>query len=154
MFIKPTNIKDDCRGFTLIELLLYIGLSAIILSATSVFLISLLESRVKNQTIATVNQEGDQTMMLITQTLRNAVVVNSPTAGTDAAVLSVDTEIPANNPTIFDLVDGVIRITEGGNAPVALTSNLVIISNLNFRNLSRAGTPGNVDVTYTVTHIH
>jgi len=153
MFVKISN-KEKQKGFTLIELILYLSLSAVVILVTSMFLITLLEARVKNQTIATVNQEGNQAMSIITQTLRNAVVINSPAIGTDSAVLSVDMELAPNNPTVFDLSDGVIRMTEGSNPPVALTSNLVIISNLKFRNLSRPGTPGNVDVTFNVEHIH
>ena len=142
------------KGFTLIELLLYITLASAIIFVTSMFAISLLEARVKNQTIATVDQEGNQTMAIITQTLRNAIAINSPTIGTNASVLSLNTGVVGKDPTVFDLSNGVIRMTEGANSPVALTSNLVIISNLNFRNLSRPGTPGNVDVTFTVDHIH
>jgi Tfp pilus assembly protein PilW len=142
------------KGFTLIELLLYMSLSVIVIFTTSMFLITLLESRVKNQTIATVDLEGNQAMTIITQTLRNAVSINSPVTGTDSAVLSLETENALNNPTVFSLSGGVITMQEGGNLPVALTSNLVIISNLNFRNLSRPGTPGNVDVNFTVDHIH
>jgi Tfp pilus assembly protein PilW len=142
------------KGFTLIELLLYMSLSVIVIFTTSMFLITLLESRVKNQTIATVDLEGNQAMTIITQTLRNAVSINSPVTGTDSAVLSLETENALNNPTVFSLSGGVITMQEVGNLPVALTSNLVIISNLNFRNLSRPGTPGNVDVNFTVDHIH
>ena len=148
------NYNSNQKGFTLIELLLYITLASAILFVTSMFAISLLEARVKNQTIATVDQEGNQAMAIITQTLRNATAINSPTIGTDSAVLSLNTGVAGKDPTVFDLSSGVIRMTEGANPPVALTSNLVIISNLNFRNLSRPGTPGNVDVTFTVDHIH
>jgi Tfp pilus assembly protein PilW len=142
------------KGFTLIELLLYITLASAILFVTSIFAISLLEARVRNQTVATVDQEGNQTMAIITQTLRNATAINSPTIGTNADVLSLNTGVAGKDPTVFDLSNGVIRMTEGANSPVALTSNLVIISNLNFRNLSRPNTPGNVDVTFNVDHIH
>ncbi len=148
------NIFSTTRGFTLIELLLYISLSAIVLLVISLFFITLLESRVKNQTVATVDQEGDQAMVLMTQTIRNAVAINSPATSTESSILSLTTENPTNNPTIFDSASGTIRMTEGANAPVALTSNRVIISNLIFRNLSRPNTPGNIDISYTVTHIH
>lgn len=142
------------KGFTLIELLLYIALSAMVLLVTSMFLISVLEGRVKNQTIATVDQEGNRAMTIITQTIRNSSSINSPTIGTDSATLSLNTGIVGKDPTIFDLSSGAIRMTEGANTPVNLTSNLVIISNLNFRNLSRPSTPGNIDVTFNVEHIH
>lgn len=153
MFDKVKNKKEK-KGFTLIELLLYIALSTLVLFVTSMFLISLLEARVKNQTIATVDQEGNRAMSIITQTIRNSTSINSPTIGNDSAILSLNTGVVENDPTVFDLSDGVIRMTEGSNPSVNLTSNLVIITNLNFRNLSRPDTPGNIDVTFNVTHIH
>lgn len=151
--LKSSSIKDK-NGFTLIELLLYVSLSAVVLFALVMFVSSLLEARVRNQTVATVDQEGNRVVSLITQTVRNSITINSPTAGTESASLSLNTGIGGNDPTVFSLVGGTIMMTEGANTPVALTSNLVIVSNLNFRNLSRPGTPGNVDITFTADHIN
>ena len=64
-------------GFTLIEVLLYVGIFSILLISTSVFVATLLESRIKNQTIAEVEQQGLQVMQIITQTVRNAMILNS-----------------------------------------------------------------------------
>jgi len=151
--IKSYKIKTK-NGFTLIELLLYVSLSAAILFVVVIFVSSLLEARVRNQTVATVDQEGNRVVSLITQTVRNSISINSPAVGAESSVLSLNTGIGGNDPTVFSLVSGTIMITEGANLPVALTSNLVIISNLNFRNLSRPGTPGNVDITFTVDNKH
>jgi prepilin-type N-terminal cleavage/methylation domain-containing protein len=147
-------LNNSRKGFTLIELLLYLSLSAIIIFITTMFLMTLLEVRVKNQTIATVDQEGNQTMSLITQSIRNATTINSPVIGAQDSTLSLTTGVAGKDPTIFTLSGGAITMTEGVNPPVPLTSNLVVISNLNFRNLSRPNTPGNVDITFTVDHIH
>lgn len=141
-------------GFTLIELLLYVSLSGIIVFSISIFMASLLEARVKNQTIATVEQEGAAALHIITQTLRNATAINSPATGNTAATLSVNTAVPANNPTVFDLSGGAIRMKEGAGAAVPLTSNLVIVSNLLFQNLSRPTTNGNIHISFTITHVH
>src|SRR3989338_405637 len=100
-------------GFTLVELLLYVSITAIILLATSGFLFMLLEARIKNQTIAEVEQQGLQVMQLITQTARNAEAVTSPAVGTSASSLTLDVVTVVSDPTVFDLASGVIRITEG-----------------------------------------
>ena len=142
------------RGFTLIELLLYIAISSVILLTVSAFLSTLLESRVKNQTIAEVEQQGVQVMQMITQTLRNADTINSPTIGTSAGTLSVNTYTSANNPTIFDLSAGVIRIKEGAGAAVPLTNSRITASALNFQNLSRASTPGTMRISFTLTQVN
>ena len=46
------------KGFTLIELLLYVSIASTVLLASTVFFHMLLESRVKNQTISEVEQQG------------------------------------------------------------------------------------------------
>lgn len=133
------------KGFTLIELLLYIAIASIIVFTTAALLQFTLQSKVKNQTIAEVEQQGTQVMQIITQTVRNATAINSPTIGNSAASLSVDT-------TVFDLSGGSIRIKEGAGVAVNLTSSKVTASSLNFQNLSRAGTPNTIRVSFTLTY--
>lgn len=142
------------KGFTLVELLLYLGLAAVLLLVISVFLAMLLQSRVKNQTVAEVEGQGAMVMNLITQTIRNAEGINSPAAGASAASLSLDAAGVSNDPTVFDLSSGTLRIQEGAAAPVALTSSQVTASSLSFQNLSRAGTPGTVRVQFTLSYIN
>ncbi len=141
-------------GFTLVELLLYVSITAIILLATSGFLFMLLEARIKNQTIAEVEQQGLQVMQLITQTARNAEAVTSPAVGTSASSLTLDVVTVVSDPTVFDLASGVIRITEGAGSAVALTNSRVTASALTFQNLSRPSTPGTVRISFTLTHVN
>jgi len=142
------------KGFTLIELLLYIAIASIIVFTSATMLRFTLESRVKNQTIAEVEQEGDQVMQLITQTLRNGTGVNSPTQGNSAASLSIAVVTGAINPTVFDLASGAIRIKEGVGSAVNLTSSKVSVSNLNFQNLSATSPPDIIRITFTITFIN
>lgn len=139
-------------GFTLIELLLYIAIASIIVFTTASMLRFTLESRVKNQTIAEVEQEGIQVMQLITQTTRNATAINFPAIGNSGASLSLTVVDGASSPTVFDLSSGAVRIKEGANATTNLTSSKVTVSNLNFQNLSRANTPNIIRVSFTITY--
>lgn len=148
------NRKNNQQGFTLIELLLYISISAIILLVISVFLSSLLQSRIKNQTIAEVEQQGLQVMQLITQTARNTEAIISPAQGASASSLTLDVVTAASDPTVFDLSSGAIRITEGAGGAMALTNSRVTASGLIFQNLSRANTPGTVRIQFTLTHMN
>jgi Tfp pilus assembly protein PilW len=141
-------------GFTLVELLLYVGISSAILLATSIFLSVLLESRVKNQTISEVEQQGVQVMQLITQTVRNADLINIPTIGASGASLSVNNSLASTTPTVFDLSGGVIRIKEGANVVINLTNSKVTVSNLSFFNLSRTSTPGVVKIIFTLSSVN
>lgn len=141
-------------GFTLVELLLYVSIAAIILLITSLFLSTLLESRIKNQTIAEVDQQGIAVMQLITQTARNAEAITSPAVGASASTLTLDVVTAPSDPTIFDLSSGVIRITEGVGSATALTNSHVTASAVTFRNLSRTGTPGTIRIQFTITYVN
>lgn len=141
-------------GFTLIELLLYVAISAVILLAVSFFLQTLLESRIKNQTIAEVEQQGLQAMQMITQTTRNAEAIILPAQGASASSLTLDVLTGASDPTVFDLSSGIIRIAEGADPPVALTNSRVTTSAITFQNLSHAGTPGIIRIQFTLMHIN
>lgn len=78
----------------------------------SVFLSTLLESRIKNQTIAEVEQQGIQVMQIMSQTIRNSNSVTLPTIGTNGSSLTLTVPVGSKNPTVFDLASGVIRIQE------------------------------------------
>ena len=144
---------SSLTGFTLIELLLYVGLISSIILAVSMFLFVMLQARVKNQTMAEVEQQGLQAMQIITQIIRNANAINSPTTGASAVSLSLAVVAP-NNPTAIDVSSGVLQITEGPNPAVALTNNRVIVSGLTFQNFSRPSTPGTIRISFTLTHVN
>ncbi|MDD5626512.1 MAG: type II secretion system protein [Patescibacteria group bacterium] len=151
--LPTTNYQlQTQRGFTLIELLLYVAVASAILLAISVFLSILLQSRIKNQTIAEVEQQGLQVMQLVTQTARNAEAITSPAQGASASSLTLDVISAASDPTIFDLASGAIRVKEGAGSATALTNSRVTASALTFQNLSRTDTPGTVRVQFTLAH--
>lgn len=149
-----SNNKNTSHGFTLLELLLYVSLATILLLATALFLSVLLEARVKNQTIAEVEQQGVQVMQTITQTIRNSTVINSPIRGTSAQSLSLDTLTATNNPTVFSTSGGTVYVTKGGASTVPLTNSRVASSGIIFSNLSRFGTPGVVHVQFTLSAVN
>ena len=140
------------NGFTLIELLLYLGIAAVVLLGVSIFISLLLQARIKNQTVAEVEQQGAAAMQIMTQALRNANVITSPAAGSSAASISFSTFATSTNPTTFNLASTTLQITEGASSAVALTNARVHASNLNFSNLSRASTPGIVRLQFTLTY--
>jgi len=146
------NIKR--KAFTLIELLLYIGLAGFILLATSVFYFETLRSRVKNQTITEVEQQGTMAMETITQAIRNSDSVTAPVVATSGSSLTITSTVPAQNPTVINVTSGSIKIAEGATAAVELTTPKVTVSSLNFQNLSMSLTPGIIKVSFTVTYIN
>lgn len=151
LYIK--NIKNN-EGFTLIELLLYISIASIMLLTIVSFLNTLLEARIKNQTIMEVESQGSQVMQVITQSIRNAEGITSPSAGASETSLILDVVASTDDPTTFDVSGGSIRITEGVTSAVSLTNDRVTVSNFNITNLSQVNTPGIVRVEFTVTHVN
>lgn len=148
---QRSNIQG---GFTLVELLLYVSIASVMLLVISVFLSTLLESRIKNQTIAEVEGQGIQVMQMITQTARNAEAITSPALGASASSLTLDVITAGSDPTIFDLASGVIRIKEGAGSAVALTNSRVTASALTFQNFSRTSTPGTIRIMFTLTYVN
>ncbi|HEX6462008.1 MAG TPA: prepilin-type N-terminal cleavage/methylation domain-containing protein [Candidatus Saccharimonadales bacterium] len=142
------------RGYTLIELLLYVVVISSLLTSITYFFGVIVEARVKNQTIAEVNDQGSATIDGITQTIRNATSISTPAAGASAASLTLVVPTGSLSPTIYSLNGTVLQIKEGTAANVALTSGDVQVSNLLFKNLTRAGTPGIVQVSFTLSRIN
>lgn len=151
--ITKNNIFSQ-KGFTLIELLLYIGLVTLFIGVATTFIFNFMETKAKNTTISDVEEQGAFASRFIAQTLRNANSINSPSQGTIASSLSIDTYDPAKNPTIFDISSGVLRVKQGAGDYINLTNTNVIVSNLGFYNLSRPNTPGIIKYQFIITHVN
>ncbi len=153
----PNNIWSNPSvksgaGFTLVELILYVAIASVMLTLISIFIAATLESRVKSQTIAEVEQGGSQALDIITQVIRNSVSINTPAISTTGPTLSLGVIDPLKSPTVFDLNIGRLRITEGAGSPVEITSPKISVSGLTFSNLSKTNTPGVIRVEFTVSH--
>jgi prepilin-type N-terminal cleavage/methylation domain-containing protein len=142
------------KGFTLLELILYIALLAIILAAASGLLVTLLEARVKHQTITEVDEQGVQVMTVISQAIRNADSITLPAAGTSASSLTLASLDSTKNPTVISLSGTTLQMKEGTGAVVPLTSSLVTVNGVSFTNLSRTGTAGVVRIQFTLTYLN
>ncbi|OGE76508.1 MAG: hypothetical protein A3C85_03725 [Candidatus Doudnabacteria bacterium RIFCSPHIGHO2_02_FULL_48_21] len=151
--IQASKVKYK-TGFTLIELLLYLALSAAILLAVSVFLSILLRSRIKNQTVAEVEQQGIAVMNHLTAAIRSAENINEPALGLSAGSLSLDAFGSTNDPAVFAVSGSAITVTEGSGSSQNLTSSRVTVSGVSFQNLSRSGTPGIVRAQFTLTYLN
>ena len=146
--------KNKNKGFSLIELLLYIALASVILIAVSYFIIMVLQARVKNQTINEVTSQGISAMQMIRQTIKNAESINNPAKGSSASSASIDVYTQANDPTVFDVSNGALRIKEGSADAINLTNARVTVSDLSFTNVSKTERLKSIKIQFTVTHIN
>jgi len=145
-------MKNYTRGFTLIEVVIYTAIAVVLLALVMTLYGALQSARIKEQAIAEVEMEGDTAMTLITQTVRNAKLVNAPATSTSASSLSLITYLSSTTPTVFDLSSSTLRIKEGTGAATALTNSQVVVSNLSFQNLSWPGTSGSIKIQFTLDY--
>ena len=145
-------INSNNKGFGLVELMIYISIASILLLSISSFYFTILKSRVRNNVVMEVDQQGVYLMNIITQIIRNAESINSPSTGLSNASLSLDVLETSQDPTIFDLSSNTVRIKEGSDDHIFLTNSHIIVSNLNFTNLSKAETPGIIKIEFTINY--
>jgi len=149
------KFRNNKKGMTLLELILYISLVSVVLLAISGLIFSVLQSRVRNQVVSEVEEEGLITIQIISQAIRNAKNINSPSTGSAGASLSLASLDLLKDPTVFDSSGSVIRISEGSGTTVNLTSlSMVAVSNLSFKNLTPAESPGVISFSFVLTHIN
>ena len=139
------------NGFTLIESILYISLLAIFLGGVLQLGWTVVNSRTKSYVTEEVNQNLRLSLQRILMEIKSADSINS----VSATSLSLSKSNASYNPTVISLVSGKIKIGYGsvGNCPIAnpcdLTSNNVVVTYLNFVNLS-SGKSKNVQTSLTI----
>jgi len=142
------NLKNN-RGFTLIELLLYTVIAAGLLLAITAMIALLSKSRIKNQTIGTVEQQGEQIMQIINQEIRNSKMVTVPTNGNSGTTLQLQDIF--GQPIIFDLASTTLRATKS-NQTTAISSNRITVSELQFLNLSPDNLHNSIKIKFTLSY--
>ncbi len=142
------------KGFTLIEFVIYTGIVASILVLMTGFLWNIIFGNIKETSYQEVQQNGRFALTKITQEIKKATGINNPLPGSFSDSLSLEMANPDLNPTIFNLSDGKLRITQGTFSPIDLTTDRVIVPNLLFTNLSYEGTPGTIRIGMTIEHLN
>ncbi|MFA5163298.1 MAG: hypothetical protein WC441_02090 [Patescibacteria group bacterium] len=145
---KRGNLEKD--AFTLIELLLYIGLMGVILLISSQFINITLKTKVKGQLINEVEQQGDQITYLLSQNIKASSAINSPATGTSSTTLSLASNDPARNPTVFKLASTSLVVSFAGGSNIELNNSRVKASDLIFYNLSNASSTGSLSASFSL----
>ncbi len=142
------------RGFTLIETNIYVAIIGLTLFSFVQFAFSIVEARNKTYVAQEVQANARIAQNTITQKIRTATGINiSPsTFGANPGKLSLIMSDTNKNPTIMEIVSGVLRLTEGTGSAIPITSDEVDVSNLVFTNLSQTGERGHVRVEMTVRY--
>lgn len=143
-----THPKNN-RGFTLIELLLYTVIAAGLLLSITAMIALLTQSRIKNQTISLVEQQGIQIIQTMSQEIRNSIAVISPTNGTDGTTLQLQDASGQN--IIFNLSSSTLQKTKLGQT-VSISANNLILSDLHFINLTPDNIHNSIKIKFTLNY--
>lgn len=146
----PNSYVKRCgRGVTLVEVVLYLAILSTLVFGIASFVDLISVVRVKNQAIIEVNQQAALIIQNMAQNIRNAKSVTTPTigqSGNNLVILDV-----SNNTITYALNSGILTINRGPGG-LNLNNNRVLISNVVFKNLSRASTPSIIQINFTLSY--
>ncbi len=143
------KIAQKVKAFTLIEFLIYFSMLVILLLIVTSVLFQILTNNTKLETVEEISHSARMAIEQITSRIQSAQSINTPTMGQSASSLSLSFTESAQNPTVFDVEGGVLRIKEGSSAAIAISTDEVIISSISFANVSYPDTPGTIRITLT-----
>lgn len=134
-------------GFSLLETIIYIALFMSIATGLLLFLQVGLSTETKTNGYTLVTEELQFILGRIDRRIQGATAITTPTAGTSGTSLVLTMASSTENPTRFTLSNGILYMTRGSGAAIALSSVNVQITNLSFTHL--LGTPDQVRVNLT-----
>ena len=137
-------------AFTLIEFALYIAVAVGLVTAAGAIGLNALFAKTKLAAVEEVAHNARFGIAIMTDRIERASAITSPGPGLGASVLILQMSQAAENPTEFNLSGGRLRMREGTNPFVDLTSDEVVITNLSFTNLSHFLTPGSARMAITI----
>lgn len=152
--LKSYKLKPKHGGFTLVEFIIYIAILATILILISGFLWTIVLGNIKETSYREVQQNGRFALTKISQGIKKATGIISPTAGNSDISLYLQMADPSLNPTIFEVDNGKLITTQGTSGSYELTTDQVIVSSLQFTNLSYENTPGTIKIEMQIDHIN
>lgn len=139
------------KSFTLIEILIYLGLVAVILILIIGLTFNIIYGNVKRSSYQEIQQNARFALEKINRLIRESAGINSPVPGASSDSLSLMMVDEAVNPTIIDLLNNQIRLRQSENV-YSLTSDQVVVSGLEFTNLSYENTPGTIKTVFDIEY--
>lgn len=136
-------------GFTMIETALFLGILAIMGTVVIGVLIATQTARIRQQSIAALEQRGTQVLQSLTRTIRRAEAIQFPASNTTGSIIALQMALNTEYPTIFAASGGNVLMVEKDQKSFIL-SGPVTIGNLSFRNIGGASAVVSFDLTATI----
>ena len=140
------------HGFSLIEVILYIALSTALLILLSSIFVWVVNSNLTSRTARDLEAEGLRVLQTMVNAIRNGHEINFPAVGNASSTLIIKNSSNALDITNFTLKDARIFVSEDGGSLIAITSRNVMAADLNFINVSKAGTTGAITVQFKISN--
>ncbi len=146
-----TNLTRD--GFSLLETALFIGILSIMSGTLVAAYISTQEARIRQRSVAEVEQTGTRVLEMMTKNIRRAEKILAPMTNTTGSILSLQMASNSEYPTMFakDESNNLINVHKTSTA--GLLTSQVTISNLLFRNVNDANVAYSFDLMTTIPTI-
>lgn len=135
---------------TLVELLIFMGILGVVIGVTIPLLFSATENRLLQTTISIVEQNGAQVLGSISQRIRSAEKILTPTAGQTGSVLVLQTASGSTDPTMIGLNSGALIIIEHLTRDTVSTEQ-VAVTNFIVRNTSTSASRQSVSLSFVVS---
>jgi hypothetical protein len=130
--------------------MMFVGFFALCSGVIIAVLVSSNEQRVRQQIIASVEQEGMQLTRILTRRIRSAERVLAPAIGATGSILTLQMADEAQNPTIIALQSGALIVIEHDTRRV-MSSDRITISNLSSANTSATASRPSVSLSFVVS---
>ena len=138
------------KGFTLVETIIYTALLGVVLTGFISFALAISSLKVKNHVIAEVNANARTAMQIISQKIKSAQSISSPSPGNIDSGLIL--EMRNESFSRIEMNDEILSIKEGGGQFVPIVSSEILISDLSFYNLSTGVNDENLKISFTINY--
>lgn len=140
-------------GFTLLETILFLGIVSIMSVTIVMVYLATQDARIRQRSIAAVEQSGTQVAELMTKSIRRAERVLMPASGSTGSILVLQMSLNSEFPTIFSRVGSGNLLLAQRNMTSGLLQSNVRISNVVFRNVSNTNVFLSFKLTITIPTI-
>ncbi|MEX0930556.1 MAG: hypothetical protein WDZ79_02635 [Candidatus Paceibacterota bacterium] len=138
------------NGVTLIELILYVALVSVIIGVTGTVFFGMYATYTRDRQAQFIEAEGSAALTRIRQAIRSAEGVSNIEPGASDSALELVMSDSATDPTVIERDGTTLTISQGGGSPVALTSSLVEVTALAFRNLAAGDEHDTIQISFTL----
>lgn len=154
-FTQRYSLKKNGAGFTLMEVLVYISVFSIIILTISSFVIWSIRSTVKAKVMRETLDSAGRAMKILTYEIREAESIYIPTTTLNQLSLQTAHYLPEGEKTTyidFYLCGEQLCLKKESQNPIALTSDKVEVSNLEFSEVATTSAIPSIQILFKMDY--